>query len=122
MDSPIQNRFGQADAARGENEETQRMRPELQLALDQAKTLAVEDVPGFLADLEHVRVVALSVLMKPAPAPMDELLDVAECAARMHVGKDWLYRNSSKFKFARRIGRKLLFSSSGLDAFLRKQR
>lgn len=99
------------------------MRKEFEFALDLAKTLAVAELPELLGDLEHVRTVALARLMSPAvEARPDELLNIKECAERMHVSTDWLYRNAANFKFARRIGRKLLFSSSGLDLYLRKSR
>jgi hypothetical protein len=98
------------------------MRAELQTVLTLARTLDAAEVADFLGDLETIRVVALGVLMKPQPAPLDELLDIKECARRMHTSKDWLYRHSDKLKFARRVGRKLLFSSAGLNDYLRKSR
>jgi hypothetical protein len=98
------------------------MRTELQFALDLARTLDAAEVARFLADIEEIRVTALGVLMRPAPAPpQDELLTVAECAARMKVSREYVYQNSAEWKFARRIGRSLRFSSKGLDAFLKTQ-
>jgi hypothetical protein len=38
----------------------------------------------------------------------------------MGISKDFLYRNSSRYPFTRRQGRKLLFSSVGIDEYLRK--
>jgi excisionase family DNA binding protein len=99
------------------------MRQELESALDAAKTLTVSELPELLGDLEQIRAVAMARLMTPTIAARpDELLSVEQTAARLNVSEDYLYRHSTKFKFARRIGRKLLFSSSGLDAYLRKSR
>jgi hypothetical protein len=98
------------------------MRTELKSAFDLARNLAPEELPELLGELEQVRAVALArLLTRTDEARPDELLDVTEAAARLHVSKPYLYKNSSRFKFSRRIGRKLLFSSAGLDSYLRKQ-
>jgi excisionase family DNA binding protein len=47
-------------------------------------------------------------------------VNVKEAADRLGVSREYLYRNHDKFSFARREGRKILFSSNGLDAHLRK--
>jgi len=95
------------------------MRSELQPALHLAEKLGIEEVAAFLGELEQIRVTALARLSCPIPAhPPDELLDVGVTAMRLGVSQDYLYRHQRKFPFARRIGRKLLFSSSGLDKFL----
>lgn len=98
------------------------MLPAFQPILTLARELHPADVPEFLASLEHIRIVALGVLMRPAAAAPDELLDITEASRRLNVSENYLYRNSAKFRFARRIGRKLLFSSAGLAEYLRKQR
>jgi hypothetical protein len=95
------------------------MRSELQTALRLAESLSIEEVAAFLGELEQIRVTALARLSAPAPAPRpDELLDVGATARRLGVSQDYLYRHQKKFPFARRIGRKLLFSSVGLEKFL----
>lgn len=99
------------------------MRRELECVLNQARTLAPEDLPELLGDLEVVRTTALARLAAPVTAPTaDEMLDVEQAAARMNLSKDYLYRHHKRFPFARRIGRKILFSSAGLDSFLKKAR
>jgi excisionase family DNA binding protein len=99
------------------------MRSELETALTLAKTLPVEDLPEFLGSLETVRIVAFARIAAPAvEARPDELLEVPEAAHRLGVSPDYLYRHSRRFPFTRRMGRKLLFSSAGLDAYLRKSR
>lgn len=99
------------------------MRAELQEALDLAATLDAADVPAFLADLEHVRMVAFARIVTPALAPPDRLIDIKELSDRLGVSEDFIYRNQAKYKsFARRQGKKLLFSASGLDSYLRKSR
>jgi excisionase family DNA binding protein len=101
------------------------VRCELQAALELARELDAADLPYFLGELETVRVVAQARLASPAiPAPLDKLLTVEQAAARMNCSPDFLYRNHKRLPFTRKdkVGRKLLFSSLGLDAYLRKPR
>lgn len=99
------------------------MREELQAALSQARTLAPEELPRLLGDLEEIRATALARLARPAvEARPDEMLDVEQAAARMKCSTDYLYRHHRRLPFARRIGRKLLFSSAGLDSYLKRAR
>jgi predicted DNA-binding transcriptional regulator AlpA len=98
------------------------MRSELQPALHLAEKVSLEEVAAFLGELEQIRVTALARLSSPAAASEpDELLDVGATAKRLGVSQDYLYRHQRKFPFARRIGRKLLFSSSGLSKFLARK-
>ncbi len=91
--------------------------------LELARELDAADLPHFLGELETVRVTALQRLTSPAiPAPKDQLLEVPEVAHRLGVSPNYLYRNSKRFPFTRRMGRKLLFSSQGLDSYLKKSR
>lgn len=48
-------------------------------------------------------------------AQVDENLSVDQAAQRLGVSPDWLYRNHKRLPFTRRIGRRLLFSSRGLE-------
>ncbi len=98
------------------------MRSELQPALHLAEKLSLEEVAAFLGELEQIRVTALTRLSSPVVASQpDELLDVCATAKRLGVSHDYLYRHQRKFPFARRIGRKLLFSSVGLEKFLARR-
>ena len=61
---------------------------------------------------------ASKVLSELDAAPVrkpDRNLSVAEAAGRLGVSKDYLYRNWRRLPFARRIGRRLLFSETGLE-------
>jgi hypothetical protein len=101
------------------------VRHELESALALAKTLPPEDLPAFLGAVEEIRVVALARIVAPAAPPSeDKLLDVEQTAARMNCSPEFLYRNHKKLPFTRRdrVGSKLLFSSAGLDAYLRAKR
>lgn len=98
------------------------MRSELEAALRLARTLTPEALPEFLGELERVRVTALVRIASPTiENKPDVLLTVEQTAARMNVSENYLYRNSCRLPFARRIGRKLLFSSSGLDLYLKQK-
>ena len=49
----------------------------------------------------------------------DRLLDVEEAAELLSVSPEWLYRNSKKLPFTRKLGHKLLrFSSQGIQKYL----
>jgi len=97
------------------------MRNELEPALALAKNLAPEQLPYFLGELEAVRVTALARIASPAVETRpDQLVDVGSAATRLRCSKSFLYHNHRRFPFARRIGRRLLFSSAGLDSYLKK--
>jgi predicted DNA-binding transcriptional regulator AlpA len=52
----------------------------------------------------------------------DRLLTVAEVAARLAVGKYWLYSRSDELPFTVRIGdRQLRFSEQGIERYLRRR-
>jgi hypothetical protein len=62
------------------------MRQELQSALMQARTLAPEELPRLLGDLEEIRATALARLMGPAvESRPDEMLDVEQASVRMNL-------------------------------------
>jgi excisionase family DNA binding protein len=98
------------------------MRPELQRALDAAKNLPAEDLPRLLGDLREIEATANARLASPPVAQPDENLEIPEAAHRLGVSPDYLYRNHARLPFTRRMGRKLLFSASGIDAYLRAKR
>ena len=51
----------------------------------------------------------------------DENLSVDEAARRLGMSRDWLYHNAKRLPFKVRIGRKLLFSASGLERWNRQR-
>jgi|ERR1022692_1080180 excisionase family DNA binding protein len=91
-------------------------------ALEDARNLPAERLPKLMADLEEVRCTALARLSAPtpAPAPPDELLTVKQAAERLQCSRDYLYKTALPFK--RKLGRKLLFSSRGIDEYLARQK
>ena len=53
----------------------------------------------------------------------DELVDVNEASRRLGVSASYLYHNSAKFTFTRRIGpRALRFSSNGIEKYITARR
>jgi excisionase family DNA binding protein len=100
------------------------VRDELQFALRAARDLPAEELPRLLGEIEEVRCTAMARLATPAPvqsAGSDELLSVEEASRRLGVSKDYLYRHGSEFPFTRRMGRKLLFSSLGIEKHIKQQ-
>jgi excisionase family DNA binding protein len=99
------------------------MRHELESAIQLAKNLPASELPAFLGSLAEINAIAFARLITPAVAAHpDQLLSVEEAAQRLHVGCDYLYRHHARLPFTRREGRKLLFSSNGIDSYLRKAR
>jgi excisionase family DNA binding protein len=100
------------------------MRRELEPVLALAKILPAAELPAFIGALEEIKTTALTRISNPTiESRPDELLTVAQLSARLNVSKDYVYRNKKRFQsFARPQGRKLLFSSSGLDLYLKQKR
>jgi predicted DNA-binding transcriptional regulator AlpA len=99
------------------------MTPELQAVLNVALSLAADEVPPFLGQLENIRAVAWSRLTPPAPASQqvrDELLDVDAAAKRLCMSASYLYRHHGKFPFSRRVGRSLRFSAEGINSYIQE--
>lgn len=92
-----------------------------------AKTLPTEKLPEFLGALEGVRATAWARLSAPAPAvpaspEPDRLIDIRQVAARLGMSTSYLYRHHDRMSCAKKVGRKLLFSSKGVEEFIRKQK
>ena len=86
-----------------------------------ARDLPIDTLPELLGEIEVIRTMAFARLTTPTvEAKPDRLVDVVEASDRMHVSKDFLYRNHKRYPFTRREGRRLLFSSNGLDRHLKK--
>jgi excisionase family DNA binding protein len=99
------------------------MRQDLHSVLAAARLLPPEELPELLGELEQIRCTAMARLTAPStvsPIP-DESLDVQEAARRLGVSTEYLYRHHNEFKFTRREGRKLLFSSAGIAEYLHKR-
>ncbi|HWR14960.1 MAG TPA: hypothetical protein VN577_09030 [Terriglobales bacterium] len=99
------------------------MRTELQQVLNAVREMQPDQVPELLGELEVIRATATMKLTVPAIAPHhDELLSVEAAAERLSMSTDYLYRNSHKLPFTRRMGRKLLFSSLGINQYINRNR
>lgn len=97
------------------------MRDELKFALKCAQEAPREQLPRFLGELEEVRCIAFGRLFVAQPVTEtgpDRLLAIDEASRRLGVSKDYLYRNNKDLPFTRRIGRKLLFSSQGIESYV----
>ena len=100
------------------------MRPELEQAIQAARTLPAEDLPGLIGALEEVKATALVRLTAPAlqPQAQDSWLDVGEASQLLSMSTSYLYRHSGQFSFVRREGRSLRFSAQGIQEYLRGRR
>ena len=100
------------------------MRHELQVVLMAARQLPAGELPHLLGELEEIRATAMARLTSAAPVQPqqhDELLNAGEASQRLGISKDFLYRNHRDFPFTRRVGRRLLFSSLGIEKYIRQQ-
>jgi predicted DNA-binding transcriptional regulator AlpA len=84
--------------------------------------LSPEQLPGLVAGLAALQARAAARLAAaPASAgngTTDRMLGIANAAARTGMSASWLYRHHASLPFARRIGRKLVFSEVGLTRWL----
>ena len=96
----------------------------MQPVLIAAQIMPREELPRLLGDLEEVRATAMARLACPVRTqyPPDELLDIEEAARRLGVSVGYLYRHHRRLPFTRRMGRRLLFSANGIQAYLRSRR
>jgi hypothetical protein len=97
------------------------VRAEFQAILDQLSGMEVSELPLLFGELEVIRTTAMLRMNAPAPQIPDEQLNIAAAAERLGVSKDYLYRHASQYPFTRRMGRKLLFSGQGIDAYMRNK-
>jgi len=99
------------------------MTPDLEKHLRTIRELAtvepLRELPRLFGALEEIKTTALIRLQQlPEPRNQDSLLDVRSAAALLGVAPDYLYRNHRKFPFVRRLGKRLLFSSEGIQRFI----
>jgi excisionase family DNA binding protein len=86
-----------------------------------------EELPALLAALAAIatgaaaRFLAAAADDRTAEHGTDRNLGIAEAAQRLGVSKDFLYRRAKRLPFTRRIGRRLLFSANGLEAWNRRR-
>ena len=95
----------------------------IETILEQARSVPADSLPSFLGRLEEARVTALARLSAPAPSarPNDELLGIEAASTRLGVSKGYLYRHHNEFSFARRIGKRLLFSALGIESYINQK-
>jgi excisionase family DNA binding protein len=99
------------------------MNSQLEPVLQAARTLPPAELPRLLGDLEEVKATALARLSAPAPTPQaQEWLTVRQAAERLRCSTVYLYKNVHTLPFARHLGRKVLFSQTGIEAYLSQQR
>lgn len=99
-----------------------KLRPEIQRVLHLAQEVPPEQLPSLMGELEEVRCAAFARLFVAWPvseAGPDRLLAIDEASRGLGVSQDFLYRHHWDFPFTRRMGRRLLFSSHGIEAYLR---
>ena len=89
-----------------------------------ANGLSSAEAMDMLARLMAVQPVlmiqAVSNMRSVEQGTMDRLLKVDEVAERLNCETDWVYRNTDKLPFTRRLSSKQLrFSEKGLDKYIK---
>ncbi len=99
------------------------MRTELRTVLESVREMLPEELPALLGELEVIRATAaMRLTASPSLPQHDELVDVHAASQRLGVSVKRLYTHHGQYPFTRRDGRKLLFSSLGIDAYIRRSR
>ena len=92
--------------------------------------LPAEAVPAVLGELERLKAILWSRLITsqatnghiPGDAQLpgdDDLLTATAAAKLLGMSRDWLYKNSAKLPFTRRVGpRAVRFSAKGIRRYL----
>jgi excisionase family DNA binding protein len=96
--------------------------PDLAALVAQA---APEELPVLIGQLEAAKAAAWARITAPQLAPAngeDRNLSAREAAARLGVSLPYLYKHAHEYPFTVRYGKRVLFSSHGLDAWNRGQR
>ena len=100
--------------------------------LSAVQSLAPEQLPDLLGEIERIRAFAYARLpslyngksaAKPEPTPkLDRLLTVEEIAERLGMTKRWVYDNADSLPFIRRIGSgprpRIRASESALERYM----
>ena len=90
--------------------------------------LAPEQIPAVLGELEELKAAAWAQLLAPnGRSPFgiqeaaDELVNAREAARRLGLSVDYLYRFSRRLPFVVRIGRRVRFSSRGIERYIERR-
>ncbi len=90
--------------------------------------VSADEVPALLGHLEQLKATLWTRLLgvpsldgKGQGADGDTLLKVTEASKRLNLKEDYLYRHHKRFPFTVRIGRRLRFSSNGIEKYIRQR-
>jgi Helix-turn-helix domain len=98
------------------------MRKELEKLRTEIESLERTQLSALTGELAELYVLILARLASPvAPAPPDESLNVKQAAKRLGISPSYLYKNHSRYKFARHEGGRVVFSASGLERYLQSK-
>ncbi len=102
-----------------------------QLMADLAEAVtevSAHEVPALLGHIEHLKATLWTSLLGATPpdgknqsADGDTLVDVTEAARRLCLKEDYLYRHHKRLPFTVRIGKRVLFSSKGIEKYIHQR-
>jgi hypothetical protein len=101
-----------------------KVRLELQPVLQLVRQMPPQELIGLLGEIEEIRCTAKVRIYSSSqaePAQTDQLLPIEQAARCLGICKDHLYRHSKDYPFTRRMGRRLLFSSLGINQYIAQQ-
>lgn len=91
-----------------------------------ASSLPAEAIPELRGQLAKLDTLLLCRLLgansngNPS-TPAGRNLGVKEASQKIGVSQDWLYRKAGELPFTVRIGRRVLFSESGIEKYIRQR-
>jgi predicted DNA-binding transcriptional regulator AlpA len=101
-----------------------KMNQQTDVAIPDPKQVPVERIPSLLRQLAGLQIALTARLVQNRnedyTVSADRLLKIDEAAQKLRTSRDWLYRNSPRLPFTRRIGRSIRFSERGLELFIQQ--
>ncbi len=101
--------------------------PDLLANPQRAADLPPEAIPALRGELARLDTVLLARLLSPTNGQVpiipqgDRLLVAQEAAAKLGSSADYLYRHASTLPFTVRVGRRLRFSETGIERYIRQR-
>jgi len=86
-------------------------------------TLTIDEAADLAGRLETLRLRCVARISAPRNNCSTEALDIEAVMARTGMSKGYLYREArrGRLPFVRRIGRRVIFDSAGLDRWLARR-
>lgn len=98
--------------------------PSMQDVVGAVRDAPLDELPqlvGFLAHAQALALARIAAAQSDTPPPAARNLTAREAAKLLGVSASWLHKNARELPFTRRIGRRVLFDSAGLERWRRSR-